>query len=75
MSTESIDHAIYDTAHYESLRKRGISEDRAKRVATVPLARMEASRADSIEPTSRNAAVLDTDLSETASVSGVTTPR
>lgn len=37
MSIDSIDKAIYDKERYESLRKRGVSEDRAKRVSTVPL--------------------------------------
>ena len=39
MSTDKIDKAIYDKDRYESLRQRGVSEDRAKRVATVPLER------------------------------------
>lgn len=37
MSRNDIDKAIYDKARYDSLRERGVSEDRAKRVATVPL--------------------------------------
>ena len=37
MSRKKIDKAIYDKERYESLRERGVSEDRAKRVGTAPL--------------------------------------
>lgn len=36
MSRDSIDKAIYDKKRYDELREQGVSEDRAKRVATVP---------------------------------------
>lgn len=39
MSRDSIDKAIYDKERYEALREQGVSEDRAKRVSTVPLSR------------------------------------
>ena len=39
MSRNDIDEAIYDQERYESLRARGVSEGRAKRVGTVPLRR------------------------------------
>lgn len=37
MSIKKIDEAIYDKEHYDSLRERGISDKRAKRVGTTPL--------------------------------------
>lgn len=37
MSRDDIDKAIYDKARFDSLRERGVDEERAKRVGTVPL--------------------------------------
>ena len=50
MSREEIDKAIYDPERYESLRDRGIDEDRAKRVATVPLSKEESQPAGRRKP-------------------------
>ncbi|MDQ8188038.1 hypothetical protein [Pelagicoccus sp. SDUM812002] len=55
MSSDKIDKAIYDKARYDSLRDRGVSEDRAKRVATVPLDRFpEGKSKTATSPTERN---------------------